>query len=186
MKLKLTLLYLLISHSIFGQISANSGIFFAKEFSKDIALYKAKSFVMNDVIGLSDKTIKFEIDPLAASVSGQLTSLVYVCSEKNLEGLIMGFYGERWNENGVVYQSYAFRNFSKSNAIELLNKIEKLINENSDYLSQNQDNNNLYFKYEDCLFLIYKDYNIIKIRAFWNNFDSDWEYSAFKRTKRYY
>lgn len=184
MKFKMLFFYLLLCQSIFGQVSTNSGIFFAKEFSKDIALYKAKSFVMNEVIGLSDKTIRFQIDPLAASMSGELTSLVYLCSEKNMEGLILGFYGDRWNENGVIYQSYAFRNFPKSNAIEMLNKIEKLINENSDYLSQDQDNNNIYFKYEDCIFLIYKNQNIIKIRVFWNNFDSDWENTAFKRTKK--
>jgi len=184
MKLKLLFFILLLSQSIFGQVSTNSGIFFAKEFSKDIALYKAKSFVINDVIGLSDSSIRFEIDPLAASMSGELTSLVYLCSEKNMEGLILGFYGDRWNENGVIYQSYAFRNFPKSKAIELLNKVEKLINENSDYLSQDQDNNNVYTKYEDCLFLIYKNQGDTKIRVFWNNFDSDWEYTAFKRTKK--
>ena len=153
MRLKLLFYSLLICHSVFAQIPSSSVVFFAKEFSKDIALYKAKAFVMNEVFGVSDKPIKFELDPLAASMSGELTSLAYKCSEKNMEGLVLGFYGDRWNDAGVIYQSYAFKNLPKPAAIELLNKIQSVIDAYSGYLGQTSDNN-VYYKYEDMTFLI--------------------------------
>lgn len=52
MKIKLLLVNLLISVISFSQISGNTGIYFAKEFSKDQALYKAKDYVMKNVIGI--------------------------------------------------------------------------------------------------------------------------------------
>ena len=42
MKIRLLLASLLISAISFSQISESTGIYFAKEFSKDQALYKAK------------------------------------------------------------------------------------------------------------------------------------------------
>ena len=90
--------YFLFPFSSFSQIStASSGSFWAKEYSKEIALYKAKTFVLNDVLGISKDIVQFYIDPLAAASSGELTTLVYRCEAKNKEGLILGFYGNRWN-----------------------------------------------------------------------------------------
>jgi hypothetical protein len=40
------------------------------------------------------------------------------------------------------------------------------------------------WKYDDISFLIYKTNNGSKIRVFWNGFDSEWESTAFLRTKR--
>ena len=105
----LLLASLLISTISFSQVSKSTGLYFAKDFSKDQALYKAKDYVMKQVIGVEKKLIKFDIDPLAAASSGELTSLVYGCDEKNLSGLVLGFYGSRWNDAGIVYQAYAFK-----------------------------------------------------------------------------
>ena len=78
-----------------------------KEYSKSVALYKAKEFVMMEVIGVEEKKqVKFDIDPLAAATSGELTSLTYSCDEKNLKGFVLGFYGNYWNEAGVLYKGY--------------------------------------------------------------------------------
>jgi len=183
MKIKLLLASLLISAISFSQVSVNSGIYFAKEFSKDQALYKAKDYVMKNVIGVEEKLTKFDIDPLAAASSGELTSLVYSCNEKNLSGLVLGFYGDRWNEAGVTYQAYAFKNLPEKNALEILSKIDKYIDDESKYLSADTDNNNMFFQYDNMTFLIYRD-GSVKIRVFWNGFDSEWESSAFGRTKR--
>ncbi len=95
MKYLLSFLILCISISSFAQISAYKCGLFAKEFSKDIALYKAKEFVMMDVLGESTGIVKFEVDALAASNSGELTTLSYKCESKNKEGLVLGFYGSR-------------------------------------------------------------------------------------------
>lgn len=88
MKFNLILLFTLVCNSVIAQISANRqetflGFIAAKEFSKSIALYKAKSFVINEIIGgATSDIVKFEVDPLVASNSGELTTLVYKCSEK--------------------------------------------------------------------------------------------------------
>jgi len=183
MNIKLLISSLLISSISFSQISESTGLYFAKEFSKDQALYKAKDYVMTKVIGVDNALVKFDIDPLAAASSGELTSLVYGCDEKNLSGLVLGFYGNRWNESGVVYQAYAFKNFPKNKALEILSKLDNYIDNESKYLSADSNNNNMFFKYDDMTFLIYRD-GSVKIRVFWNGFDSEWESTAFGRTKR--
>src|SRR5690606_14372623 len=184
MKRTIILLFFLATISSFSQVKqTDANLFQAKEFSKDIALFKAKEFVMEKIIGVDTELTKFEIDPLAASSSGQLTSLVYSCKEKNLSGLVLGFYGNRWNPAGVAYQAYAFKNLTEVKAIELLNKIDDFMNENLKYLNSSSDNNNIFFKYDDMTFLIYRD-GAIKIRIFWYNFDSEWEEISFGRTKR--
>jgi hypothetical protein len=183
MKTKLLLLNIFIISISYSQVSVNSGLYFAKEFSKDQALYKAKDYVMTQVIGVESNVIKFEIDPLAAASSGELTSLVYSCEQKNLRGLVLGFYGNKWNESGVVYQAYAFKNLTEPKALEILSKIDGYIDEHSKYLNSNSDNNNIFFNYDDMTFLIYNDFGI-KIRVFWNGFDSEWESTAFGKTKR--
>lgn len=183
MKFKILFITLIYSTISYAQISTNSGIYFAKEFSKDQALYKAKEFVMTNVLGVENTLTKFEIDPLAAASSGELTSLVYGCSEKNMSGLVLGFYGNRWNESGVRYQVYAFKNLPEKKALEILSRVEKYIDNESKYLSSDSDNNNIYFKYDDMTFLICND-GSTKIRVFWNGFDSEWEAIAFGRTIR--
>lgn len=184
------ILFLAITFSLplttIAQISvAKGGIFYAKEFSKDIALYSAKTFVMSDVLGSTDEIIKFEVDPLAASSSGELTTLVYRCESKNKEGLILGFYGTRWNNAGTSYQAYSFKNLPAKEANELLDKIEKATAENFKYIAADNDNNNIYFHYQDLTILIYfKDNNNIKLRIYWNDFDSEWEWSTYKKTRK--
>jgi len=109
--------------------------------------------------------------------------LVYRCEEQGLGGLVLGFFGSRWNENGVSYQAYAFKNLKESEAFAVLERIETLMDEESRYISSDNDINNVVFKYDDMTFLMYKDGGI-KIRVFWNGFDSEWESSAFNRTRR--
>ncbi len=57
----------------FCQVPVNSKIYFAKEFSKEITLYRAKSFLIDEVLGSSQTVVKYSIDPLAATKSGELT-----------------------------------------------------------------------------------------------------------------
>jgi len=184
MKKTLLILSLLLSTLSFSQVSVNKGVYFAKEFSKDVSLYKAKNFVMSEIIGVEKKITKFEIDPLAAAKSGELTTLVYKCEEKKISGLVLGFYGDRWNDSGVSYQAYAFKNLPINKALEILSKLKKSIEDESKFLSQDYDNNNIFFRYDDITFLIYKTNGGLKIRVFWNGFDSEWESTAFGRTKR--
>ena len=55
----------------------------AKEFSKDVALFRAKSFLYRNILLVNDNVSKFELIPLAAASSGELTTLIYKAEDKN-------------------------------------------------------------------------------------------------------
>lgn len=186
MKSKLSILILLtISNLIYSQVKVNSNnIWTAKEFSKEISLFKSKEFLFKNVLESTEKVTPFEVIPLAAASSGELTTLLYKCEAKQKEGLILGFYGDYWNESGVLYQGYSFKNLEKDKAIEFLNKIVTSIEENKKFLNDNSDNNNIFFKYEDMDVLIWTNAGTYSIRIFWQGFDSTWEKTAFERSKR--
>ena len=169
--------------SVQGQVSQLNGIM-AKEFSKEISLFKAKSFVMNTILGSTEEVVEFEIDPLAASSTGELTSLVYKCSAKNVEGLIFGFYGDYFSEAGIPYQGYAFKNFNRPEALKLFAKVQAAIDDHDKFLSKDVNNHNVYFMYEDLTFLITKASGSYSIRVFWDDFDAEWTSIAFNRTKK--
>jgi len=186
MKLKLTLLIVIFTNSlIFSQVNSQGGsVWMAKEFSKEIALYYSKSYLFKNILGSTPEVEKFSIIPLAAASSGELTTLIYRCENKLLDGLILGFYGNYWNDAGVAYQGFCFKNLNKDQAIEFLNKIQTAINVNTKYLSEDTDNNNIFFKYDDIDVLIWANPTAYSIRLFWNGFDSSWEQTAFERTKK--
>lgn len=186
MKFKLSLLLLVFTNILlFSQVQTNSNnMFYAKEFSKEVALYNSKNFLFKTVLGSTEQIEKFEIIPLAAASSGELTTLLYKSEAKQKEGLILGFYGNYWNNAGVVYQGFAFKNIEKNEAIKFLTKIQDAIDDNRKYLQDENDNNNIYFKYDDIDVLIWSNSNDYTIRLFWNGFDSSWEKLAFDRSKR--
>jgi hypothetical protein len=184
MKFSLLLLGSVFFISSVAQVPVSSGVMGAKEYSKEIALFKAKQFVIETVLGVSGEVFEFEIDPLAAASSGELTSLVYRCIDKGKEGLVFGFYGDYWNPAGVVYKGFAFKDIPKDRALLLLDTLQKTIDAYSKFLGDDRDNNNLYFKAEDMTFLIFYSGLGLKIRVFWHEFDSEWDIVAFRRTKR--
>ena len=186
MKTKLSIVLLIIANNlIFSQVKINSNnIWTAKEFSKEISLFKSKEFLFKNVLGSTEQIVPFEVIPLAAASSGELTTLLYKCEAKQKEGLILGFYGDYWNEAGVLYQGYSFKNLEKDKAIEFLNKIVASIEENKKFLNENGDNNNIFFKYDDMDVLIWTNLGTYSIRIFWQGFDSTWEKTAFERSKR--
>ena len=139
MKIKITILSILSSFTFcFSQVKVNSNnVWTAKEFSKEISLFKSKEFLFKNVLGSTEQIVPFEVIPLAAASSGELTTLLYKCETKNKEGIILGFYGDYWNEAGVLYQGYSFKNLEKDKAIEFLNKIVASIEENKKFLNEN-------------------------------------------------
>jgi hypothetical protein len=187
MKPKLVLICLLIATPLLAQVrTTQSNIFFAKEWSKDIALYHAKEYLISNILGVSEDVTQFECDPLVAASSGELTSLYYKCNDQNKEGLIFGFWGTFWNNAGVIYQEYAYKNFTRDSATLFLNKLNKVIEENKSYLYINKNGvkNNVYFKFVDTLVLLDADEGGVRMRVFWNQFDANWDVSEFNKTKR--
>ncbi len=186
MKIKLSVVLLIvINNLIYSQVKVNSNnIWTAKEFSKEISLFKSKEFLFKNVLGSTNEVVPFEVIPLAAASSGELTTLLYKCDAKQKEGLILGFYGDYWNDAGVLYQGYSFKNLEKEKAMEFLNKIVTSIEENKKFLNESGDNNNIFFKYDDMDVLIWTNAGTYSIRIFWQGFDSTWEKTAFERSKR--
>lgn len=186
MKIKITFLSILLSVTFcYSQVKVNSNnIWTAKEFSKEISLFKSKEFLFKNVLGSTNVVVPFEVIPLAAASSGELTTLLYKCDTKQKEGLILGFYGDYWNDAGVLYQGYSFKNLEKEKAMEFLNKIVTSIEENKKFLNESGDNNNIFFKYDDMDVLIWTNAGTYSIRIFWQGFDSTWEKTAFERSKR--
>jgi hypothetical protein len=185
MKRYIFLFTLFLINISYSQVKLNSNnVWTAKEFSKEISLFKSKEFLFKNVLGLTNQVVQFEVIPLAASSSGELTTLLYKCEAKQKEGLILGFYGDYWNEAGVLYQGYSFKNLEKDKAVEFLNKIVTYIEENKKFLNENGDNNNIFFKFDDMDILIWTNGGTYSIRIFWQGFDSTWEKTAFERSKR--
>jgi len=164
-------------------VQTSQNLFQAKEFSKEIALYKAKTFLIYNVLDTKYIT-QFEAIPLAAASSGELTTLLYRSTEQNLDGLILGFFGDYWNESGVTFQGYGFKNLPKNQATEFLNKIQDEIEKNKKFLRENNDNNNIAFDFDDLKVMIWTTNGSYLIRVYWNGFDSTWEKTSFERSKR--
>lgn len=177
MKLKFIIIIIIIMSVSYSQSPDENS------YSWERAIYKAKEYVMTELIGADSLIIKFEIEYLATSAFGELTTLVYNCEQKNLRGLILSFFGSVMNEYGVTYQTYAFKNISKKEADILLSRLSKIIVDNKDYLNNNKYTNNIFFQYDDLIFLIYSD-KVPTIRVFWNNFDSEWDWKALEKTRR--
>ena len=159
-----------------------TGILLAAEFSKAASLYRAKEYVMTKILGPTEKPVLFEADALSAASSGELTSLVYNCPEKQKQGMVFAFWGDKWNPAGVTYHAYGFKEFSKEKADELLAKVQTILDTSEKTLLRSD--NNIYFQYDDLTFLIYYELGLIQIRVFWNDFDSEWNVGSFNRTKR--
>ena len=178
MKKILIFLCLLIALGSFAQTSS-------KEYNKDVALYRAKEYLIKNVLDDdTNESIKFGIDPLSSASSGDLTSLVYSCKQKNIRGLLFGFFSNRWNPQGVIFNQYNFKNIPEINAKELLQLISLNIDIFNSIKVDYQNNYNFYFEFDDLIVLLYKINGSLKIRVFWGDFDADWDSTAFNRTYR--
>jgi len=175
-------LALFISFNVSAQVSSKYTAF-AKEYSKEESLFKAKEFLIKSIIDLKEnETIEFYVDPLAAASSGELTTLIYKCEQRNLEGMLLVFYGNYWNEEGVVFQGYGFKNLNREEAYAFFKKIDDAKEEHKKFLMEDVDNNNITFKFDDMQFIIWGGW--YKYRVFWNRFDSSWESVSYDRTRK--
>jgi hypothetical protein len=161
----------------------------SKPYNKDIAEYRAKAYLIKNVLDnrndtITAKPILFTMEALSSASSGELTSLYYSCKQNKKEGLLLGFFSDRWNPQGVIYNQYNFKNIPIFKAKELL----QLISLNIDFFNNIQyeytNNNNYYFEFDDLIVLLYKINGSLKIRVFWGDYDADWDSTAFNRTYR--
>jgi hypothetical protein len=182
MKIKLIIIALIFCQSAIAQIPTNMGFSLCGEFSDKNLAVKAEGFLLKEILKSPEDIVQFKLERIASSMSGDLTSLIYRCEKKQIEGMILAFYGDYWNDTGDIYKGFIFKNLPKNEALEFLSKISSTIEEQKDFLSK--DNyNNVSFQYEDISVVISKDMEM-KIRIFLNGFDADWDNYAFARTKR--
>jgi hypothetical protein len=167
-----SLVLLLLIRTAFAQVSQSSGGMLAKQYSEEIAEYAAKTWLINEILGKATEVVRFKIDALAASASGQLTSLVYRCDKVEKNGLLLGFYNNKWNDAGVSYKAYAFKNLPLQDANSFIDSIESTITKQTFFLESDRGTNHVYFYYNDIRVLIYSAAMTTKIRLYWNGFDS--------------
>lgn len=154
-----------------------------KGFSKQIALYRAKFFI-TDLIGATEEQKNLIIDPLAASSSSEVTSIFY--ESENQRGLLLGFFDMFWDKggSGTAYQGYGFKNLPEEKALLLMDKIERIREDEKKFLGSDDNVNNVFFKFDDMTIIIYIEGNSGRVRISWDGFDGEWDETAFKRTKR--
>jgi hypothetical protein len=155
-----------------------------KKVAKEISQFRAKEFIINDIIGATNgKEIKFETESLASDDSGGLITVAFNCDEVDKRGLLLAFFGSNENAQGQISDAYGFRAIPLKEAQALLKKIDDVRKQNEKYLIDDYNVNNVYIEFEDIKFVLYRD-NGSKIRVFWNGFEVVWEDTAFNRSKR--
>ena len=146
----------------------------AHEFNKERSLYLSKKYVIEEVFGKSMETILFDIDPLASTSSLEVASLAYSCQMKGKQGILFTFWGNFWNEQGISYTGYGFKNIDRDSAIILLDRIRKEIDYITQYNSALPENDaNTYFTFSDLTFLLKPEKFGASIRIFWKKFTID-------------
>ena len=155
-----------------------------KETAKQISQFRSKEFIINQIIGSAgNREVKFETESLASDDNGGLISVAFNCDEVNQRGLLLAFFGENRDSNGNLGNAYAFRYLPLDEAKNVLERLERVREANSKYLSESSNVNNVYVEHSDIKFVFYRDFGN-QIRVFWNGFEVIWEQTAFDRTKR--
>ena len=172
--------------SLYGQVNPNRT--WATPFNKEAAEYRVKEFLVREVLEIPDKKIiEISINALTASKSGELTTIIYDCKELGKSGLVFGFWSEYVKETNQKYQGYAFKNFDLEKAKDLLDNLDRAVDEKKDILPYGVDDlsKNALFRFDDAIFIFYKDnFDANLIRVLWNGFDLEWNQSNLKTTKR--
>lgn len=169
-----------MNSKVHAQFTTNVDLF--GEYSKEVSVYKGKKFLISNLLKSDSDVKKLEIFALSAAQSGELTTLIYRSEDDELEGLLLGFYGNYWNEAGVIHKGYGFKYLDTSKALDFLYTIKRNLDAQKDYF-KGSDNNNVYFKYDDITILATgSTVGGYVLRLFWQNFDSEWESGSFNRT----
>ena len=184
MKLNL-LFFILFSSSVYSQ----NHNYFSGPWDRNNSVFKGNEFLIKNVFKSNGgKTLKFQTLGLAAANTGEITTVLYKTEDGDSEGLLLCFYGDYWNDSGVLFTGYGFKNLDKEKAFEFLNLIEKNIGDNKEYLNEGGTNaysgNSIYFKYDDINIIIGYSYGNLNIRMFWQTFDSSWNEGAFQKSKK--
>lgn len=184
-KIFLILYFVLPVNFAWGQYHKNS-FFMAKEFSKELSEFRAKTYLIEQVLTDTNEVQLFEVEALAASNSGELTTLIYRSKNDMRDGLILGFYGNYWSEvSGVNYQGYNFRHYEIEKANDFLKTVKSVVYKHEEWLITDIKTNNIYMNYDDMKIVIYAfGIENFAIRIHWDGFDAEWDMNALLKTMR--
>ena len=158
--------------------SQNTG---AREYSASRSIITGKKFIIDTVFGGADtKPKKIYIDALAGNSYSDLTTIYYKSGVT--EGLVIGLFAPVENEFGNRFWMYTYKNLDREDAISFFNIVDEIKDGEKKYLNDD-NNNNLYFKIRDLVFLL----NIqggYKIKVFWDEYRADWDGSSFEKSRR--
>ena len=62
--MKKIIFFLFFPILLFSQVSTNKNIWFAKEFSKELAMYKAKTFLIKEVLDIKEDVSSLSLNHL--------------------------------------------------------------------------------------------------------------------------
>lgn len=154
-----------------------------KEIAKQITQFRSKEYIMNEIIGPANtREVKFETESLASDNSAGLISVAFNCNEVNERGLLLAFFGDNIVDGRFV-SAFAFKYIPLEEAQDLLIRLVEVKERNREYISDENDVNNVYIEYKDIKFILYRDGGD-QIRVFWNGFEVVWEKTAFNKTQR--
>jgi hypothetical protein len=184
---KLLLILLCLPMIGFGQTIDNSDFTRKQKLwnpnRKEAAKYQSIYHLINK-LGKEENRIvtPIKIEALSSDNSGEITTLFYNCNEKEEAGLIIGFFNAELVINSTFQESSNFLILNSEQTNELLQAIDNI----GDKWDKNNDygDNSIYFSIDELT--IFMDREKVTMRLFWKNFDSDWSFSSFNRTKKRY
>jgi hypothetical protein len=153
LKQPLIILSLLFFFNASTQIPSNKSLF-AKNWSQDLTLSLAKVYLLQDIISVSNVEERLVVDAIVASNSGHLTSVCYSGDSARTVGLLLGFYGDYWNDEGIIYKGYAFKNLTSEKTFVFLQKLLEIPIKYKDYMNKTYDNNNIILTYDDIKIIV--------------------------------
>lgn len=192
MKQKIILLCIvvLLSSNTFSVNAQNSNyrMHGNQEFSEELTYYEGTAFIATHVLDTTSIPTSFNIPYVTTSKSNELALMVYNCASQNKSGFLLVFYGSYWNENGVLFTGYGFRNLEKEQAIIFAYKMDSIITTYTDFLLEKRGSRSIYFNFLDMTFIFSarlddKSKDVIKTRVIWNGFDSEWTQSSIQGLK---
>ena len=178
------LVSLLVHFESYSQVPSSNSVF-TKQWSKDITLSMTKLYLVQNVVSVSNSEERLIVEGLSAATSGELTAVCYSGDSAKTVGIVLAFYGNYWNDQGVTYKGYAFKNMGETQAVNFLKKIIEVSDKNSSFMEGSMDNNNVVFKFDDMTLILYVN-GPAKLRLIWKDFDAEWSvYEARKTLKKF-
>jgi len=188
MKKILVLLFMAVFTVGFSQSKNEKNDFSDSEFLnwKKTNQYYGKKFLM-DLLGHDTSLVYLQVANLTAPSGGrnEIATFVYKCNVKKKAGLVLGLWDRFMTSEATSYGGYKFKHFNWNEAYEFFSKIDRHLKKWQPYLEGNQENN-IYFDYDDVSILLStsRQNGGVKLRIFYDGFDSEWNIGAYNRTKK--